>query len=70
MPKRCESRDEDGSDFTYKTTQDEEHGWFSGGMCVTARNNLKTPTRITYDFMNSSQLQEMRKITQSFSKAG
>ncbi len=34
------------------------------------KNNLKTPTRITWEFLNSTQLQEMRKITQSYSKLG
>ena len=60
---------EAASTFTYTIQKDEEHnGYFAE--CVTARHNIKTVTRLTYEFLMSSQLQEMRKITQSFAKLG
>ena len=37
---------------------------------MTTRNNLKTTTKLTYDFLVSTQLEEMRKIALSFSKLG
>jgi DNA gyrase subunit B len=55
--------------FIYKITEDEEHAGFQVE-CVTTKNNLKTATKIGYDFLSSTQLQEMRKITQSFAKMG
>ncbi len=59
----------DGTSFTFKIVPDEEHnGHQVEG--VTSRHNLRTPTKITYDFLTSTQLQEMRKITQSFIKLG
>jgi DNA gyrase subunit B len=59
----------DGIQFAYKIMEDEEHAGFQAE-CVTLKNNLKTLTKITYDFLTSTQLQEMRKITQSFAKIG
>jgi DNA gyrase subunit B len=56
-------------DFVFKLAEDEEHGG-SLAECVSIRNNLRTMTRITYDFLSSPQLQEMRKINQSFTKLG
>jgi DNA gyrase subunit B len=55
--------------FQYTISKDEEHAGFQAD-CLTLRNNLKTHTKITYDFLNSTQLQEMRKLTQSFEKLG
>lgn len=57
------------SDFTFIISEDEEHAGFQAEG-VTLRNNLKTTTRISYDFLTSTQLDEMRKITQSFAKLG
>lgn len=37
---------------------------------MTSQNNLKTITRIDFEFLSSPQLQEMRKVTQSFAKLG
>lgn len=59
----------DGTEFNFKLMTDEEHAGHQAE-CVTARHNLKTHTKITYDFLTSTQLQEMRKITQSFAKLG
>ena len=56
-------------DFSFRIFEDEEHGG-SQAECTTTRHNLKTMTKVTFDFLNSSQLQELRKITQSFSKLG
>ncbi len=55
--------------FSYEIHVDEEHAGFMA-RCVTTRHNLKTNTSITYDFLTSSQLQEMRKITQNLAKFG
>ena len=59
----------DGTQFTFKVVPDEEHSR-TQVEAVTAKHNLRTLTKITYDFLESSQLAEMRKITQSFSKLG
>ncbi len=56
-------------DFTYEITDDPEHGGFEA-ICTTVKNNLKTTTRITYEFLTSTQLDEMRKISASLSKLG
>jgi len=57
------------ADFSFEIKADEEHsGYQAHG--VTTRNNLKTNTRITYEFLTSPHFQEMRKITQSFQKLG
>jgi len=56
-------------DFSYKIVPDEEHDGFLVE-CITSRHNLRTPTRITYEFLTSTQLTEMRKITSSFIKLG
>jgi DNA gyrase subunit B len=66
--KRFEGR-KDGGNFTYTIKKDEEHDCFQAE-CETVRNNLKVTTRVTHDFLASNQLQEMRKITQSFDKLG
>ncbi len=55
--------------ISFKVIEDEEHNCFLGE-CVTVKNNLKTNTRITYDFLSSPQLQEMRKIAFSLEKLG
>jgi DNA gyrase subunit B len=55
--------------FSYKISDDEEHSC-KVVECVTSLNNLKTNTKISYEFLSSPQLQEMRKITQSFSRLG
>jgi DNA gyrase subunit B len=57
------------SDFSYKILPDEEHAGVQAE-CVTTLHNLKTHTKITYEFLTSTQLQELRKITQSFEKLG
>jgi DNA gyrase subunit B len=54
---------------SYKTTDDEEHGCKMVEF-VTNQNNLKTITKIDFEFLSSPQLQEMRKVTQSFAKLG
>jgi DNA gyrase subunit B len=66
--KRFENR-QDGGRFTYTLKKDEEHACFQAE-CVTVKNNLKVMTKVTHDFLASNQLQEMRKITQSFDKLG
>ena len=60
---------EAASSFNYTIHKDEEHNGFFAE-CITARHNIRTVTKVSYEFMMSSQLQEMRKITQSFSKLG
>ena len=55
--------------FTYQIVEDKEHAGYEAH-CVTTRNNLKTTTKLTYDFLVSTQLEEMRKIALSFSKLG
>jgi DNA gyrase subunit B len=57
------------STFSFQVVKDEEHASFQAE-CVSTKNNLKTNTKITWEFLNSTQLQEMRKITQSYSKMG
>lgn len=57
------------SSFVFNLIKDEEHACFQAE-CVTIKNNLKTHTKISWDFLNSTQLQEMRKITQSYNKIG
>jgi DNA gyrase subunit B len=57
------------SSFTYQIVKDEEHACLQAE-CVSTKNNLRTHTKITWEFLNSTQLQEMRKITQSYSKLG
>ena len=59
----------DGTTFTYDVKDDEEHGC-KLVEAVTAQHNLRTRTKISDEFLTSTQLQEMRKITQSFSKLG
>src|SRR5262249_33818194 len=59
----------DGSEFQYRIVEDKEHGG-SIAECTTMRNSLKVPTRLSFEFMNSGQLQEMRKNAQTFSKLG
>ncbi len=59
----------DGGNFNYVIKKDEEHACFQAE-CATVKNNLKVMTKVTYDFLASNQLQEMRKITQSFDKLG
>ncbi|MBI4405412.1 MAG: DNA topoisomerase (ATP-hydrolyzing) subunit B [Deltaproteobacteria bacterium] len=58
-----------GNLFTFVVGKDEEHGCFNAE-CVTIINNLKTVTRVTYDFLSSTQLEEMRKLTLAVSKLG
>jgi len=58
-----------GKDLKYQFFKDEEHDC-SGVEITTTKNNLRTQTRITYDFLNSPQLLELRKIAQSFAKLG
>lgn len=60
---------ENNSFFSYVITKDEEHDSYQAE-CSSTKNNLKTTTKITWEFLNSTQLQEMRKITQSYSKLG
>ena len=57
------------SQFSYEIRDEAAHGGRFAA-CVTSRNNLKTLTRITHDFLNSPQLQDMRKLTQAFAKLG
>ncbi len=59
----------DNSEFTFKITKDEEHAGFQAE-CVTSRNGLKTHTKISYEFMVSTQLQELRKLALSFESLG
>jgi DNA gyrase subunit B len=59
----------DGGNFTYALKKDEEHDCFFAE-CVTVRNNLKVTTKVTYDFLASNQLAEIRKISQAFDKLG
>jgi DNA gyrase subunit B len=56
-------------DFNYEITEDAEHGGFEA-VCTTAKNNLKTITRVTYEFLTSTQLDEMRKISAALAKLG
>ncbi|NBT58485.1 DNA topoisomerase (ATP-hydrolyzing) subunit B [bacterium] len=58
-----------GVGFTYTISADSEHGGFQA-VCVTAKHNLKATTKITWDFLNSPQLAELKKSAQSFSKIG
>ncbi len=55
--------------FSYQITADEEHGGFQA-ICTTTRHNLRTNTSVTYDFLTSPQLQEMKKITSNLQKFG
>jgi DNA gyrase subunit B len=55
--------------FSFHVVEDEEHGGYQAE-CTTTKHNLKTVTKVTYQFLSSTQLQEMRKITQSFDKMG
>ena len=59
----------DGGNFTYTIKKDEEHACFSAE-CVTVKNNLKSSTKVTHDFITSTQLSEMRKVAQSFTTIG
>jgi DNA gyrase subunit B len=59
----------DGGHFTFVLKRDEEHACFFAE-CATVRNNLKVNTKVTFDFLSSNQLQEIRKITQAFDKLG
>ena len=59
----------DGGNFNFIIKPDEEHDGFQAE-CHTVRNNLKVTTRVTYDFLSSNQLAEMRKLTSSFDKLG
>jgi DNA gyrase subunit B len=56
-------------DFSYEVAEDAEHGGFQA-VCKTVKNNLKTVTKITYDFLTSTQLDEMRKISAALAKLG
>jgi DNA gyrase subunit B len=58
-----------GTGFAYTISADSEHGGFQA-ICVTAKHNLKATTKITWDFLNSPQLAELKKSAQSFSKLG
>lgn len=58
-----------GAVFSFRIFDDEEHAG-KQAECVTTIHNLKTVTKITYDFLTSTQLQEMRKITHSYAKLG
>jgi DNA gyrase subunit B len=58
-----------GRAFGWKIVTDEEHDGF-GAECVTSFHNLKTITKMSYEFVTSPQLAEMRKHTQSFEKIG
>ncbi|NBX75963.1 MAG: hypothetical protein EBQ92_05370 [Proteobacteria bacterium] len=58
-----------GVGFTYTISADSEHGGFQA-VGVTAKHNLKATTKITWDFLNSPQLAELKKSAQSFSKMG
>ncbi len=60
---------EGNTDFTFEILEDPEHDGFQAS-CTTMKNNLKAVTRVTYDFLTSTQLEEMRKISASFSKVG
>ncbi len=55
--------------FTYEIKADEEHAGFQVE-CITSKHNIKVTTKISYEFITSTQLQEMRKITQSFEQLG
>ncbi len=59
----------DNSDFSYKIVKDEEHAGFQAE-CTTSRNGLKTHTKISYEFLVSTQLQELRKLALSFENLG
>ncbi len=59
----------DGSQFLYQLKEDKEHGCVLVD-CTTLRNSLKTSTRITHDFLESTQLQELRRISDSFDALG
>ncbi len=61
--------DNGGTQFSYTITPDTEHAGFQA-VCVTAKHNLKATTKITWDFLNAPQLQELKKSAQSFSKLG
>ncbi len=57
----------DGTSFTYTVKEDPEHNGF-WAECITTRSNLKASTKVTYEFLASSQLEEMRKVAQNFIK--
>ena len=59
----------DGSQFTYTLSADAEHAGFQAE-CITSKHNLKTVTRISWDFLNAPQLQELKKSAQTFAKLG
>jgi DNA gyrase subunit B len=59
----------DGSQFTYTLSADAEHAGFQAE-CTTSKHNLKTVTRISWDFLNAPQLQELKKSAQTFAKLG
>lgn len=59
----------DNSEFQYKINKDEEHAGFQAE-CTTSRNGLKTHTKLSYEFMVSTQLQELRKLAKSFDSLG
>ncbi|NDG26764.1 MAG: DNA gyrase subunit B, partial [Proteobacteria bacterium] len=59
----------DGSDFSYTITSDAEHGGYQAD-CVTSKHNLRNTTRITWDFLNAPQLQDLKRTAQTFSKLG
>ena len=61
--------DKAGRIFSWKISPDEEHGAFIAE-CTTSFHNLRTTTKISYEFVTSPQLAEMRKHTQSFEKIG
>lgn len=56
-------------EFVYQIVTDEEHSGFQVE-CTSPRNNVKVTTRITYDFISSPQLKEMKKLRQSVEKLG
>jgi len=58
-----------GTYFTFKIVADEEHSGFQAE-CLSLRNNVKVTTKITYDFLSSPQLKEMKKLRQTYDKLG
>lgn len=58
-----------GGKFTFEVKEDLEHGCFLVE-CQTVRNSMKLQARITSDFLQSSQLQELRNTAESFGILG
>lgn len=55
--------------FSYEIKEDEEHSCYLVE-CTSIIHNIRMPTKLTYDFFSSSQLEELRKMVQTFSVVG